>query len=152
MYTKVPRNTCTWKFLVPATARTHVHGSSSYQLLPMIYTCTWKFLVPATAHDIHMHMEVPRTSYCPYTCTRKLLVPATARTHVHGSSSYQLLPVHTYTEVPRTSYCPYTRVLARPFPKGTVPFGDSNVPFGSAPKPTMCPLAPPQNQLILAAT
>ena len=45
-----------------------------------------------------------------------------------------------------------TRVLARPFPKGTVPFGGSNVPLGSAPKPTMCPLAPPQNQLILAAT
>ena len=44
------------------------------------------------------------------------------------------------------------RVLARPFPKGTVPFGGSNVPFGSAPKPTMCPLVPPQNQLILAAT
>ena len=41
---------------------------------------------------------------------------------------------------------------ARPFPKGTVPFGGSNVPLGSAPKPTMCPLGPPQNQLILAAT
>ena len=40
------------------------------------------------------------------------------------------------------------RVLARPFPKGTVPFGASNVPFGSAPKPTMYPLAPPQNQHI----
>ena len=34
-------------------------------------------------------------------------------------------------------------VLARPFPKGTVLFGASNVPFGSAPKPIMCPLAPP---------
>ena len=40
------------------------------------------------------------------------------------------------------------RVLARPFPKGTVPFGASNVPFGSAPKPTMCPLAPPLDQHI----
>ena len=27
------------------------------------------------------------------------------------------------------------RVLARPFPKGTVPFGAPNVPFGSAQKP-----------------
>ena len=42
----------------------------------------------------------------------------------------------------------WSRVLPRPFPKGTVPFGGSNVPFGSAPKPTMCPLAPPQNQHI----
>ena len=33
-----------------------------------------------------------------------------------------------------------TSVLARPLPKGTVPFGGSNVPFGSAPKPVMCPL------------
>ena len=41
-----------------------------------------------------------------------------------------------------------SRVLARPFPKGTVPFGASNIPFVSAPKSTMCPLAPPQNQLI----
>ena len=31
--------------------------------------------------------------------------------------------------------------LYRPFPKGTVP-------FGSAPKPIMCPLVPPQNQHI----
>ena len=31
-------------------------------------------------------------------------------------------------------------VLARPLPKGTVPFGGSNVPFGSATKPIMCPL------------
>ena len=45
--------------------------------------------------------------------------------------------------------CMHTcRVLARPFPKGTVPYGGSNVPFESAPKPTMCPLAPPQNQHI----
>ena len=42
----------------------------------------------------------------------------------------------------------YSKVLARPFPKGTVPFGGSNVPFGSASKETMCPLAPPQNQPI----
>ena len=55
--------TCTWKFLVPATARTHVHGSSSYKLLP-----------------VHMYTEVPHTSYCPYTRTWKFLVPATART------------------------------------------------------------------------
>ena len=41
-----------------------------------------------------------------------------------------------------------SKVLARPFPKGTVPFGGSNVPFGSATKETMCPLAPPQNQHI----
>ena len=41
-----------------------------------------------------------------------------------------------------------TRVLTRPFPKGTVPFGAPNVPFGSAQKPIMCPLAPPQNQHI----
>ena len=41
---------------------------------------------------------------------------------------------------------PYFRVLIRPFPKGTVPFGVPNVPFGSAQKPIMCPLAPPQNQ------
>ena len=40
------------------------------------------------------------------------------------------------------------RVLARPFPKGTVPFGAPNVPFGSAQKPIMCPLVPPQNQHI----
>ena len=40
------------------------------------------------------------------------------------------------------------RVLARPFPKGTVPFGALNVPFGSAQKPIMCPLVPPQNQHI----
>ena len=37
-------------------------------------------------------------------------------------------------------------VLARPIPKGTVPFGASNVPFGSAPKPAMCPLGQPQNR------
>ena len=37
----------------------------------------------------------------------------------------------------------HTRVLAKPFPKGTVPFRASDVPFGSVPKPTMCPLAPP---------
>ena len=42
----------------------------------------------------------------------------------------------------------WSKVLARPFPKGTVPFGGSNVPFGSASKETMCPLAPPQNQPI----
>ena len=35
--------------------------------------------------------------------------------------------------------CVITRVLARPFPKGTVPFGGSNVYFGSATKETMCP-------------
>ena len=35
-----------------------------------------------------------------------------------------------------------------PFPKRTVLFGGSNVPFESVPKPTMCPLAPPQNQHI----
>ena len=40
------------------------------------------------------------------------------------------------------------RVLPRPFPKGTVPFGAPNVPFGSAQKPIMCPLVPPQNQHI----
>ena len=32
--------------------------------------------------------------------------------------------------------------------KGTVPFGGSNMPFGSTPKPTMCPLASPQDQHI----
>ena len=34
--------------------------------------------------------------------------------------------------------CPnttYTSVLARPIPKGTVPFGAANVPFGAGPKP-----------------
>ena len=31
-------------------------------------------------------------------------------------------------------------VLARPIPRGTVPFGASNVPFGSAPESLMCPL------------
>ena len=31
---------------------------------------------------------------------------------------------------------------------GTVPFRNSNMPFGSVPKPTMCPLGPPQNQHI----
>ena len=36
-----------------------------------------------------------------------------------------------------------TRVLARPFPKGTVSFGAPNVPFRSAQKPIMCPLVPP---------
>ena len=46
------------------------------------------------------------------------------------------------------SHTCYTRVLARPFPKGTVSFGAPNVPFGSAQKPTMCPLVPPQNQHI----
>ena len=46
----------------------------------------------------------------------------------------------------------YNRVLTRPFPKGTVPFGAPNVPFGSAQKPIMCPLVPPQNQHILTAT
>ena len=35
---------------------------------------------------------------------------------------------------------------AGPFPKGTVPFGGSNMLFGTATKETMCPLAPPQNQ------
>ena len=40
----------------------------------------------------------------------------------------------------------HASVLARPIPKGTVPFGASNVPFGSAPKPTMCPLGQPQNR------
>ena len=42
------------------------------------------------------------------------------------------------------------KVLARPSPKGTVPWGGggSNVPFGPATKETMCPLAPPQNQHI----
>ena len=35
----------------------------------------------------------------------------------------------------------HIRVFARPFLKGTVP-------FGSAPKPAMCSLAPPQNQYI----
>ena len=46
-----------------------------------------------------------------------------------------------------------TRVLTRLFPKDTVPFGRSNVPFGrsnvpsrSAPKPTIYPLGPPQDQ------
>ena len=39
-----------------------------------------------------------------------------------------------------------TKVLARPFPKGTVPFGASNVPFGSATKETMCPLVSPQGK------
>jgi len=40
----------------------------------------------------------------------------------------------------------FASVLARPIPKGTVPFGASNVPFGSAPKPAMCPLGQPQNR------
>ena len=48
----------------------------------------------------------------------------------------------------RTPILSHIRVLARSFPKGTVPFGAPNVPFGSAPKPIMCPLAPPQNQHI----
>ena len=42
----------------------------------------------------------------------------------------------------------YCKVLTRPFPKGTVPFGASNAPFGSATKEAMCPLVPPQNQHI----
>jgi len=37
--------------------------------------------------------------------------------------------------------CISGRVLAKPFPKGTVP-------FGSAQKPIMCPLVLPQNQHI----
>ena len=31
--------------------------------------------------------------------------------------------------------CVCVSVLARPIPKGTVPFGAANVPFGAGPKP-----------------
>ena len=40
------------------------------------------------------------------------------------------------------------RVLARSFPKGTVPFGAPNVPFGGTPKPIMCPMIPPQTNIL----
>ena len=59
---------------------------------------------------------------------------------VVGSSTWSehapgLESTHTHT---------HTSVLARPVPKGTEPFGASNVPFGSAPKQAMCPLGQPQ--------
>ena len=65
------------------------------------------------------------------------------------SHIYILLPLHTsHKIILNETWRILFRVLARPFPKGTVPFGAPNVPFGSAQKPIMCPLAPPQNQQI----
>ena len=56
--------------------------------------------------------------------------------------------VRYYPRGKRWAQCVCVRVLTRPFPKGTVPFGGSNMPFGYTPKLTMCPLALPQNQHI----
>ena len=94
--------------------------------------------------QLHRTTEKLKQGY--ETVTEKVCHPS----HPHHPHHPHIFP----PSHPHTHNHPHTlpRVLTRPFPKGTVPLGGSNVPFGSAPKPTMCPLAPPQNQLILAAT
>ena len=66
-------------------------------------------------------------------------------------SQWMLFFFHLFTSYPQMCsqlFFTGSKVLASPFPRGTVHFGGSNVPFGSATKETMCPLAPPQNQHI----
>ena len=45
--------------------------------------------------------------------------------------NYMFTCMHTHTHI---------SILARPIPRGTVPFGASNMPFESAPESLMCPL------------
>ena len=62
---------------------------------------------------------------------------ASALDDVHRRSAQDVVNTIMVACICNTNYRMANSVLARPLPRGTVPFGASNVPFGSAPESLM---------------